>query len=190
MSETKIKGFGLVRFSHAHVWKPKKNDEGTEKYSVAILWPKSDKALTKKAKAAVQAAIDAGSTVLKGKTKGLKLPIRDGDEKEGDGAYAGMWFINCNSDQPPGIVGPDKAELENQKEFYSGCYGYASINFFAYNRKGNAGVGCGLNNLMKAKDGPPLSGRGNAEDDFADIEIEDDEYDFDDDADDEASDFF
>ena len=34
---------------------------------------------------------------------------------------------------------------------------------------GNRGVGCGLGNVMKTRDGEPLSGRVNAETDFADF---------------------
>jgi len=181
MSSTKITVYG--RFSYANVWKPKLNDDGKEKYSISILIDKSDKKQKKKIDAAIQAAIEAGATVLKGKKKGLKLPLRDGDEdREGDGAYENCWFLNANSDQQPGILDEHKNEILDERQFYSGCYGYASINFFAYNRKGNVGVGVGLNHLMKTKAGEPLSGRGSAEDDFADIEVEED--------DEEANEFF
>lgn len=185
MSETKIT-IGPVRFSYCNVWKPRKaNDDGKEKYSVSILFSKKDKALKKKIDRAIQAAIDAGDAILKGK-KNVKKPLRDGDEdREGDGAYEGMYFLNANSDNQPGILDEKKNEILDQKEFYSGCFGYVSINFFAYNRKGNAGIGVGLNHLMKSKDGEPLNGRGSAEDDFAGIEVEDDDED-----DNEGSEFF
>jgi hypothetical protein len=166
------------------VWKPRKaNDDGKEKYSVSIIIDKDDKKTKKKIDRAIQAAIDAGESILKGK-KNIKKPLRDGDEdREGDGAYEGAYFLNANSDNQPGILDKNKEEILDQKEFYSGCYGFVSINFFAYNRKGNAGIGVGLNHLMKTKDGDPLNGRGSAEDDFADIEVEDDD-------DDEGSEFF
>ncbi|MFR5069176.1 MAG: ssDNA-binding protein [Eubacteriales bacterium] len=45
----------------------------------------------------------------------------------------------------------------NPNSLYSGCYGRADINFFAYNAAGKKGVGCGLNNLQKLEDGEPLS---------------------------------
>jgi hypothetical protein len=182
MSDTKV----LVpcRFSYAYVWKPQTNDDGVIKYSVKLLIDKKDFSTVKKIKKAMKAAEVTGAAVLKGK-KNIQLPLHDGDEKEGDGSTEGMWILNAKSDQQPGIVDKNKEEIIDQREFYSGCYGYASINFFAYNKKGNVGVGVGLNNVMKTKDGPPLSGRGTAESDFSDLEIEDDEN-----SDDEGSEFF
>lgn len=38
---------------------------------------------------------------------------------------------------------------------YSGVYGRASINFYAFNSNGNKGIACGLNNLQKIGDGEP-----------------------------------
>lgn len=185
MSDTKIT-IGPVRFSYCNVWKPRKaNDDGKEKYSVSIIIDKGDKKTIKKVQRAIQAAIDSGKAILNGK-KNVKKPLRDGDEdREGDGAYEGAYFLNANSDNQPGIINSKKEEIIDQREFKSGDYGFVSVNFFAYNRKGNAGVGVGLNHLMKTKDGEPLNGRGSAEDDFADIQVEDDE-----DSDDEGSEFF
>ncbi|MPN62545.1 hypothetical protein SDC9_210294 [bioreactor metagenome] len=45
-----------------------------------------------------------------------------------------------------------------------------TVNFFPYDNSGNRGVGCGLGNVMKTKDGEPFSGRTNAESDFASLE--------------------
>ncbi len=36
---------------------------------------------------------------------------------------------------------------------YSGVYGRASINLYAFNSNGNKGIACGLNNLQKIRDG-------------------------------------
>ena len=56
----------------------------------------------------------------------------------------------------------------DHSEVYSGVYGRASINFYAFNSNGNRGIACGLNNLQKIADGEPLGGKTRAEDDFAD----------------------
>ena len=56
---------------------------------------------------------------------------------------------------------------------YSGVYGRASINLYAFNSNGNKGIACGLNNLQKIRDGEPLGGKSRAEDDFASEEEDD-----------------
>lgn len=56
----------------------------------------------------------------------------------------------------PGVVDKARQPITDQEEFYSGCYGYVSINFYPFNAKGNVGVAAGLNNVMKVKDGESL----------------------------------
>lgn len=58
-------------------------------------------------------------------------------------------------------------------QVYSGVYGRASINFYAFNSNENKGIACGLNNLQKIKDGKPLGGKSRAEDDFDDEDDDD-----------------
>ena len=52
-----------------------------------------------------------------------------------------------------------------------------SVTFFGYDKNGNKGVACGLNNIMKFKDDEHFGGRVSAESDFGDVELdnEDDE---------------
>jgi hypothetical protein len=169
MSSTKVIT-GKVRFSYAHVHEPKAIQEGQkEKYSVSILIPKSDKATIDKINKAVEAAKQEGKGKWNGKIPAvLKLPLRDGDaERPDDEAYEGCMFLNANSVNKPGIVGPDREEIMSNEEFYSGCFGRASINFYAYNQSGNKGIAVGLNNLQKLEDGDRLSGGGStAAEDF------------------------
>ena len=176
MSDTLVI-IGPVRFSYAQVWEAKAMNEGDKpKYSVSLIIPKSNKALIKKIKDAIEAAKEAGKSTLGGKIpRNLKIPLRDGDEeREDDENYQDSFFLNASSHQRPGIVeGPNREPVMDQEDFYSGCYGYASVNFYAFNQK-SKGIAAGLNNLWKTKDGEPLSGRNTAEVDFADIEIEED----------------
>ena len=111
---------------------------------------------------------------LKGNSKSvpplaaIKTPLRDGDiERPDDPAYANAYFINANSATAPGIVDADRNPVLTRSEVYSGVYGRASINLYAFNSNGNKGIACGLNNLQKIRDGEPLGGRTRAEDDFA-----------------------
>ena len=84
-----------------------------------------------------------------------------------DEAYANSYFVNANSASAPGIVDADRQPIIERSEMYSGIYGRASINFYAFNVNGNRGIACGLNNLQKLRDGEPLGGKASAEADFA-----------------------
>ena len=171
---TKVITGPKTRWSYANVWDPKSINGGTPKYSVSLIIPKSDVATVKKIEAAIQAAYEEGESKLKGNGKSvpslkvLKTPLRDGDlERPDDAAYADSYFINANSASAPGIVDADRQPILERSEVYSGVYGRASINFYAFNSNGNQGIACGLNNLQKIADGEPLGGKSRAEDDFA-----------------------
>lgn len=164
-----------TRWSYANVWEPKAINGGTPKYSVSLIIPKSDTVTIKKIEAAIEAAYKEGEAKLKGNGRSvpalsvLKTPLRDGDaERPDDEAYANAYFINANSATAPGIVDADRQPILDRSEVYSGVYGRASINFYAFNSNGNKGIACGLNNLQKIRDGEPLGGKSRAEDDFAD----------------------
>ncbi len=166
-----------TRWSYANVWQPKSINGGTPKYSVSLIIPKTDTDTVNKVKSAIQAAYDEGESKLKGSSKSvpslsvIKTPLRDGDlERPGDEAYKNAYFINANSSTAPGVVDADRQPIIDTSEVYSGVYGRASINFYAFNSNGNKGIACGLNNLQKIKDGEPLGGKSRAEDDFADAD--------------------
>ena len=54
----------------------------------------------------------------------------------------------------------------DQSEVYSGCYGQISVTFYGFNTNGNRGIAAGLGNIQKLRDGEPLGGRVNAEEEF------------------------
>ncbi len=169
-----------TRWSYANVWDAKSINGGTPKFSVSLIVPKDDTVTVNKIKSAIQSAYEEGQSKLKGNGKTvpalsvLKTPMRDGDlERPDDEAYAGCYFVNANSASAPGIVDADRQPIIDRSEVYSGVYGRASINFYAFNSNGIKGIACGLNNLQKMKDGEPLGGKSRAEDDFA-TEAEDD----------------
>lgn len=174
MASTKVVT-GKVRFSYANVFEPKSINGGDAKYSVALLIDKKDKKTLAKIEEAIEAAKEEGKGKWGGKIpKKLKLPLRDGDEERDDEAYAGKMFINANSASKPGVVDEDLNPIMDQDEFYSGCYGRASVNFYAFNSNGNVGIAAGLNNLQKLAEGDRLSGGSSAEEDFGAVEAEDD----------------
>ena len=168
---------GVVRLSYANVWEPKAVNGGDEKYSVSLIIPKSDTKTVEAIKKAIKAAYDEGQTKLKGNSKtvpafeNIRKPLRDGDaERPDDEAYKDSYFVNANSATAPGVVDAARNPILERSEVYSGVYGRASINFYAYNTNGNKGIACGLNNLQKISDGEPLGGKRRAEDDFDDDE--------------------
>lgn len=162
---------GKVRFSYANVFEPTAMQDGqTPKYSVSIIISKSDTKTVEAIKKAIEAAKEAGKSKIADKNGkipvNLKTPLRDGDEERPDDpAYENSYFINANSERKPGIVDRDLNPIMSRDDFYSGCYGRASINFYAFNVN-SKGIACGLNNLQKLEDGERLAGGSSAEEDF------------------------
>lgn len=175
INPTKVITGVKTRWSYANVWQAKSINGGTPKYGVSLIIPKSDTKTVTAVKNAIQAAYEEGQSKLKGNSKSvpaltaIKTPLRDGDaERPDDEAYKDCYFINANSATAPGIVDAARNPIIEHSEVYSGVYGRASINFYAFNSNGNKGIACGLNNLQKISDGEPLGGKTRAEDDFAD----------------------
>jgi len=166
---------GVVRFSYANVWDPKPSlNGGKDKYSVSLIIKKSDTPTIDAINKAIEAAYTEGQSKLKGTGKtvpalaDIKTPLRDGDkDRPDDPAYAGCYFINANSDNKPGIVDAACNPIIDRSECYSGVYGRASLNMYAYCVNGNRGIAAGLNNLQVVRQGEPLGSKSRAEDDFS-----------------------
>lgn len=173
---------GKVRFCYVNVFEPTAMNEGdTPKYNICILIPKSDTKTLDKISKAIEAAKQAGKAKLANKNgqlpadAALKLPLRDGDaERADDPAFENCYFINANSNRKPSIVDRDLNPIMEKEEFYSGCYGRASINFYAFNVS-SKGIATGLNNLQKLEDGEMLTGGSTADEDFGGENAWDDE---------------
>jgi hypothetical protein len=170
MSETKTVT-GKVRFSYAHVFEPTAVEEGAEKfYNICVMVSKKDKATIAKLEKAIEAAVESG---IKGKWGGarpkkLKLPLRDADDEKEGPEWEGVMFFNTKSKKKPQVVDQDLNPIIDPEEFYSGCYGRVSINFYPYDYNGSKGVAAGLNNIQKLEDGERLDGGGSsAEEDFS-----------------------
>ena len=179
ISETNLR-LGEVRFGYVHVFSPRAKEDGSEdKYGVQLLIPKSDAQAKQLIDAAVEAAKKNGvSAKWNGKMPAaskLTLPLRDGDEEfPDDPNYQGMWFMNANTglERKPGVrvlENGQLAEALDNDDFYSGCYGCATVGMYPYNVSGNMGVACGLNNVVKTRDGERLAGGKSAEEDFGDL---------------------
>lgn len=166
---------GVVRLSYAHIWEAAAVQGSEEKkFGSALLIPKSDKPTIRNIRAAIEAAKEVGkNTKFKGKIPpNLKLPLRDGDaERPEDEVYVGHYFINANAKTRPGVVDKNRQPILEQDEVYSGCYCITSITFYPFDSNGNKGIACGLNHIMKVKDGEHLGGRSSAESDFENVDV-------------------
>ena len=169
---------GEVRLSYANLTTPRAAQQGGEpKYSVTLLIPKSDTAT----KADIDAAINAAATEALVKVWNgarppmLKVPIYDGDGVRTSGEpfgeeCKGHWVMTASTKNKPQVVGIDNINCElSPSDIYSGMYGRVTIRFFGYSNSGNKGVGCGLGNVLKTRDGEALAGSASAASDFATI---------------------
>ena len=159
---------GKVRFSFVHVFEPAETLNGSLKYSVSILIPKSDKDTVARFNKAFEETKQANAAYFGGSIpKMLKGGLRDGDAEKDDPVYAGHYFINANSNEKPGIVDAELNPIMDKDEFYSGCYGRASLTLYPYDASGSKGIAAGLNNVQKLEDGEKFGGATSAAADFA-----------------------
>lgn len=169
---------GIARLSYEHIFQPyARTANDTPKYSTTILVPKTDTATKARIDAAIEAAKRAG---MKDKFGGiippvLAIPVHDGDGvRPSDGMpfgaeCKGHWVFTASAKNRPNVVDMTRQPIIDESEIYSGVYAYVNVTFFAYNNNGRKGIGCGLNAVMKARDGEPLGAKISVEDAFAGI---------------------
>lgn len=182
-NETKVI-IANARLSYANLFEPKAFEGQKPKYSVSLIIPKSDTHTIGLIEQAIANALAQGKEKFwSGKEpKGLKLPLRDGDEDRDDEAYQDSYFINANSVQAPQVVGKERDRATGkpiplgEDDVYSGCYANVSINFYPFNTNGSKGIAAGLNNVQKEADGEAFAGKAPASDDFdfEDVDSDDD----------------
>lgn len=167
---------GEVRLSYCNLTTPRASQQGGEpKFSVTLLIPKTDTATKADIDAAINAAAQEALTKTWNGAPVLKVPIHDGDGVRQSGVpfgdeCKGHWVITASTKNKPQVVGIDNINCElAPSDIYSGMYGRVTIRFFGYSNSGNKGIGCGLGNVLKTRDGEPLSGQASAASDFAGI---------------------
>lgn len=170
---------GECRLSYCNLNAPRAAQQGGEaKYSVTLLIPKTDTATKADIDAAINAAANDAMTKLWNGVRPpqLKVPIYDGDGVRPNSGVPfgdeckGHWVMTAGTKNKPQVVGIDNINCElAPSDVYSGMYGRVTINFYGYSNSGNRGVGCGLGNVLKTRDGEPLAGGASAAADFAGI---------------------
>lgn len=171
---------GEVRLSYVNLVVPRVNNNNPSeepKYSVTLLIPKTDTATYQNILASIEAAaVDALGKKWNGvRPPNMPVPIHDGDGVRQDGTpygdeCKGCWVITASSKNKPQVVHQSDINTELlPQDIYSGMYARVTINFFGYSAAGKKGVGCGLGNVMKTRDGDALAGGASAAADFAGI---------------------
>ena len=165
---------GEARISFPHLIDP--NKDGL--YTLTTLIPKTDVATYDDLISSRDAAYEQG---VKNKWNGSRPQMRYPLIYDGDGVRPsgepfgpeckGHWVLTASSKQKPQCVHISNVHAELlPTDIYSGMYARVTVNFYPFDVNGNRGVGCGLGNVCKTRDGEPLSVRANAESDFADLE--------------------
>lgn len=171
------------RLSFPALFEPKAPVHGAEpKYSATILIPKDGQNVSKDMKrlrALVDAKIAEKWPNANSRPSKLKMAIKDGDTSEFEtGAnagklrkekypeMAGCWVITANTTNKPNCIDTSGNAILSPSEVYAGCWVRISLNVFAYDNV-NVGIGCGLQNVCKFKDGEPFGNVSRAEDDFS-----------------------
>lgn len=157
--------------------RPPMQPGGEAKYQLMLLWDKKTD-LTGIRKAIEEAAVakfGPGAVAALAKSKTFKNPLRDGDDKvaeDGGGEeFKGKFFMNATSTTRPAIIDTNNNPVD-PNEVYSGCFFHAAVRFYAFDKAGNKGVGCGLQNLMLVSKGKRIDGRKSADQDFQDFKPE------------------
>ena len=171
---------GECRLSYVNLVQPRANNNDPSakpKYSVTLLIPKTDTAVYQNILSSIEAAAaDAQGKLWNGvRPPVMPIPIHDGDGVRDNGTpygpeCKGCWVITASSNNKPQVIHQSDINTElAPQDIYSGMYARVTINFFGYNRAGKRGIGCGLGNVMKTRDGEPLAGGASAAADFAGI---------------------
>ena len=167
----------LCRLSYAQgLFKPRQapgEDNAKLKFGATLIFPKTTD--RRELDEAVRTALlgEWGQKGLQMAKDGLiKSPFLDGNgpaarSKDTGDLHAGMgpdvFFIRAtaNLDRPPMVLYRSAAVPATPEEVYSGCYGHAVLNAFAWsNPKGGKGVSFGIRMFQKISDGETLGGGG------------------------------
>lgn len=144
--------------------KIKGKETGKPKYGLSMLLDPSEIGDLKTAAKAVALAKWPGRTLSE-----LHFPFANGDKLEAaqaeqgrDGKfYGGRIVLKASSKFKPVVVDTHRKDIIDHSRLYSGAYGYAELNFVAYDGVGQNpdGVTAYVNFVMKSRDGDRIAGR-------------------------------
>ncbi len=141
----------LGRVSYPYVFKPQDYDgNGIFKYQLTLLIDADDAGLKEMRALASAKAKEFWEGEV---PKGIWNPFREGDESKPE--EKGKIKINFKRDtkRKPGVLDTTGEVITEESDlFYGGCYARVSYSIYCY-KKGSGGIGFGLNNVLKVRDG-------------------------------------
>lgn len=188
----------MVRTSYSYITKPDSGREfSDDKFKFTAMLEKERKDELKPLKQAIL-AVAKEAFGKDTKLKDLELPFKDGDKKDAEN-LAGHIVFNLKTKNKPGvIVGKNKTKFsslseEEQQDIALDNAGYhviANVTPSSYKRtktvekpdgtdvtKTVQGVTLALNSIWYIKDDDRFGGAGNAESDFAEVDVDEDAFD-------------
>lgn len=163
----------ICRLSYANgLFKARKaTTDAVEKYGATLIFPKAaDRTALDNAVRGVIVEQWGDKGLERAKSGLIKSPFLAGDGKEARAKASGelhpgmgpdVFFIRVQSNKPPVVRYRDPNIPATEDDVYSGCYGFAVINAFAWNNPQNGdGVSFGIQYFQKTKDGERIGGGG------------------------------
>jgi hypothetical protein len=169
----------MCRLSYAQtLFKARSAAEGAaKKFGATLIFPKADRAVLEKYVAEVITAEWGPKGIEKAKAGLIKSPFLAGDGKEARNKQSGdlhpgmgpdFFFIRVQAgeERAPWVRWKDKNKQETEETVYSGVFGKAVINCFAWhNAQSGDGVSFGISGFQKHRDGERLGGSGGSDPD-------------------------
>lgn len=140
-------------------------DEENEKYGLTMIFD-SEKDLNNLKETVKQYISDNG---LEGKK--LEMPWKSGDDKaDRDDTYEdlrGKYLVNTKTKYKPAVVDAQRIPIDDEQEFYSGCYAKAVVSPYKWTYKKREGISFNIIAAQKVADGDRFGGSVNPDDYFA-----------------------
>lgn len=164
-----------ARIAFPFLFNPDTRQDQKPKFRCTLIFDPSDAQVKEGLKAMKQECLDIAQKAF-GKTEGVKLPFRNGDEKSQYDGFAGNIFISASTSRRPAVVGPNPKQAAMETDIYGGCYVRASLVPATYSMGGQPGVSFYLQNVQKLEEGEVFGGgSSNPEDDFGAVASPDNE---------------
>lgn len=154
--ETKLVTSKVI-FHYPRVFEPHAyNKESTPRYSLILVFPKSEKELIDTISEKMQTAYDLAEEMYhidKENMKFMASPLRDGDnDYNADIMETGNYFIRATSYAKPDIVDENCNPIYDPSKVFDGVYGRAIIYFKPYKMNDRIGLSCQLISLQVFKE--------------------------------------